>query len=179
MDRLGRIYREEAIAATLTQAGLKYPADVLVGMSLDERGAEAFSEEAPINTDDNMRLELSAPRSLYRDDVEVILKAMREHPPDVFAQLEDFRSEAEVRLELAASQFTAGDLEAALDQARRSVALAPSFENQKLLGQVLQRLGRDAEARAALERALAQGGDPTGRKFVEAMLRSLREPAGP
>jgi spermidine synthase len=179
IDRLGRIYREDAIAATLAQAGLKYPADVLVGMSLDERGAEAFSKDAALNTDDNMRLELQAPRSLYRDDVEAILKAMREHPPDVFAQVQDFRSEAEVRLELAASQFTAGNLEAALDQARRSVEAAPSFENQKLLGQVLQRLGRDEEARAALERALAEGGDATGRKFVEAMLRSLREPAGP
>jgi spermidine synthase len=179
MDRLGRIYRDDAIATTLAQAGLKYPADVLVGMSLDERGAEAFSKDAALNTDDNMRLELQAPRSLYRDDVEAILKAMREHPPDVFAQVQDFRSEAEVRLELAASQFTAGNLEAALDQARRSVAAAPSFENQKLLGQVLQRLGRDEEARAALERALAEGGDATGRKFVEAMLRSLREPAGP
>jgi spermidine synthase len=179
MERLGRIYEDNAIGTSLVQAGLKYPADVLVGMSLDERGAEAFSREAPLNTDDNMRLELSAPRSLYRDDVEAILAAMREHPPDVIAHVEDFRSEAEVRLELAASQFTSGHLEAALDQARRSVALVPSFESQKLLGQVLQRLGRDEEARAALERALAAGGDATGRRFVEAMLRSLREPAGP
>jgi spermidine synthase len=179
MERLGRIYGEEAIGKGLAEAGLKYPADLLVGMSLDERGTEAFSKDAPINTDDNMRLELSAPRSLYRDEVDSILAAMREHPPDIFAHVQDFRSEAEVRLELAASQFTAGNLEAALDEARRSVALAPSFESQKLLGQVLQRLGRDDEARAALERALAEGGDPTGRKFVEAMLRSLREPAGP
>jgi len=45
-------------------------------------------------------------------------------------------------------------------------------------GQVLQRMGRADEAKVALTRALAAGGDPTGRRFVEAMLRSLDSPVG-
>ena len=83
-------------------------------------------------------------------------------------------SEAWVRSELAASYFTSGDLDAALENAERSVALTPSFEGQKALGQILQQLGRKNEARAALD----AGGDPEGRRFVEAMLRSLSSPTG-
>ncbi|HEY7698828.1 MAG TPA: hypothetical protein VIE88_10460, partial [Vicinamibacteria bacterium] len=97
---------------------------------------------------------------------------------DIVSQLSDMSSEAWVRSELAASFFTSGDLEAALDNAERSVALAASFEGQKVLGQILQQLGRKNEARAALEGALVAGGDPAGRRFVEAMLRSLSSPAG-
>ncbi len=94
-----------------------------------------------MNTDDNMRLELRAPRTLYRDNIDSILAAMREHRPDVVSQLSDMSSEAWVRSELAASYFTSGDLDAALEHAKRSVALDASFEGQKLLGQILQQLG--------------------------------------
>ncbi|MGH9321034.1 MAG: hypothetical protein ACRD3V_14275 [Vicinamibacteria bacterium] len=176
--RLNQLYQEEATQKSLARAGLKYPSDVLISMRLDSRGAKAFAEEAPMNTDDNMRLELRAPRTLYRDDVNAILFAMGKHPPDIVSQLTDVPSEVSLRVELAASFFTSGDLKAALHNAEQSVALAPSFEGQKLLGQVLQRLGRKDEARVALEGALEAGGDPVGRRFVEAMLRSLSTPAG-
>jgi hypothetical protein len=53
-------------------------------------------------------------------------------------------SEAWVRSELAASYFTSGELDAALENAERSVALTASFEGQKLLGQILQQLGARA-----------------------------------
>ena len=178
VERLQQLYQSKEIGESLIRAGLKYPSDVLVSMRLDSRGAEAFAKEAPLNTDDNMRLELRAPKTLYRDDIDAILAAMREHRPDVVSQLRDMPSEASVRAELAASYFTSGELDAALDNAARSVALATSFEGQKLLGQILQRLGRTNEARAALQSALDAGGDPEGRRFVEAMLRSLGPPAG-
>ncbi len=178
VERLNRLYQSKDTGESLTRAGLKYPADVLVSLRLDSRGAEAFAREASMNTDDNMSLELRAPRTLYRDDAGAILEAMRQYRPDIVSQLSDMPSEAAVRSELAASFFTSGDLDAALENAERSVALAASFEGQKLLGQILQHLGRENEARAALERALDAGGDAAGRKFVEAMLRSLAGPAG-
>jgi spermidine synthase len=178
-ERLDELYQDAETAASLERAGMKYPSDVLVSMSLDRNGAEAFSEGSPLNTDDNMRLELNAPRTLYRDDVGTILTSMREHAPDVFEHLVDVPSEARLRVELGASFFTSGKLEAALEHAERSVALEPTFEGQKLLGQVLQQLGRIDEARTALEGALEAGGDSAGRRFVEAMLRSLDSPAGP
>ncbi len=178
VERLNQLYQSKEIGESLVRAGLKYPSDVLVSMRLDSRGVEAFAREAPMNTDDNMLLELRAPKTLYRDNIDSILGAMREHRPDVVSQLRDMSSEAAVRSELAASYFTSGDLDAALENAKRSVALAASFEGQKLLGQILQQLGRKNEARAALEGALDAGGDPEGRRFVEAMLRSLSSSAG-
>jgi spermidine synthase len=178
VERLNQLYQSKEIGESLVRAGLKYPSDVLVSMRLDSRGVEAFAGQAPMNTDDNMLLELRAPKTLYRDNIDSILAAMREHRPDVVSQLRDMSSEAAVRSELAASYFTSGDLDAALENAKRSVALATSFEGQKLLGQILQQLGRKNEARAALESALDAGGDPAGRRFVEAMLRSLSIPTG-
>ncbi len=178
VERLNQLYDSKEIGKSLVRAGLSYPSDVLVSMRLDSRGVEDFAREAPLNTDDNMRIELRAPRTLYRDEVEAILQAMRKHRPDVVSQLSQMPSEAWVRSELAASYFTSGDLDAALENAERSVALQTSFEGQKLLGQILQQLGRKNEARAALEDALDAGGDPEGRRFVEAMLRSLSTPAG-
>ncbi len=178
VERLNQLYQSKEIGESLARAGLKYPSDVLVSMRLDSLGVEAFAKEAPMNTDDNMRLELRAPRTLYRDDVDSILEAMRKHRPDIVSQLTDMPSEAWVRSELAASYFTSGELDAALENAERSVALTASFEGQKLLGQILQQLGRKNEARAALEGALDAGGDPAGRRFVEAMLRSLSSPTG-
>jgi spermidine synthase len=178
VERLKELYQSKEIGGSLARAGLKYPSDVLVSMRLDSRGVEAFAKEAPMNTDDNMRLELRAPKTLYRDDIDSILAAMGRHRPDVVSQLSDMSSEAWVRSELAASYFTSGDLEAALANAERSVAISASFEGQKLLGQILQQLGRTKEARAALQGALDAGGDPEGRRFVEAMLRSLELPSG-
>jgi len=178
VERLNQLYQSKEIGESLARAGLKYPSDVLVSMRLDSVGVEAFAEEAPMNTDYNMLLELRAPKTLCRDDADAILAAMGKHRPDIVSELSDMPSEAWVRSELAASFFTSGDLEAALENAERSVALTASFEGQKLLGQILQQLGRENEARAALEGALDAGGDPEGRRFVEAMLRSLSSPAG-
>lgn len=179
LQTLERFYRTPAIQESLTQAEMPYPSDVLASMTLDDDGSEAFSADAILNTDDNMLLELHAPRSLYRDEVDSILDAMRSYPPDVMNQLVDVDSETDTRLELAASYFTAEKLDEALLQTELAVSIAPSFDGQKLRGQILQRLGRDDEAKQALEDALAQGGDATGRRFVEAMLRSLDSPAGP
>jgi spermidine synthase len=183
MSRLEEFYESDSIRDSLIEAGVKYPSDVLASMTLDEQGARALSENAPLNTDDNMRLELSAPRTLYRDEVDAILETMRERTPDVVAHLEDVElespREAAVRLEIAASLFTDGRMERARSEAERAVAIHPTFESQKLLGQIFERLGDPARARSSLEGALqAAGGDAEGRRFVEAMLRSLDSPSG-
>jgi len=177
-EKLERFYRTPAIQESLTQAEMPYPSDVLASMTLDDDGSRAFSLDAVLNTDDNMLLELHAPRSLYRDDVDSILDTMRSYPADIMAHLVDVDSELDVRLELAASYFTAEKLDQALLQTELAVSIEPSFDGQKLRGQILQRLGRDDEAKQALTDALAQGGDRSGRRFVEAMLRSLDSPAG-
>ena len=87
LDRLAGLYRDPEVQASLVLAEMQYPSDVLASMTLDADGTAAFSDGTRLNTDDNMYLELQAPRSLYRDNVEAILATMRKHPPDVLAHL--------------------------------------------------------------------------------------------
>ena len=156
---------------------MRYLADLLVKLRLDEDGAKAFSRGAAINTDDNMRLELAVPRSLYKDDVESVQTELAGYPPDVLDYVIDYESEREMEMELAASFFTAGVDEEALRHCRRALELEASFDGLKLLGQILHRKGELREARKALEQALVYGGDRASRRFVQTLLSSLA-PAG-
>jgi spermidine synthase len=174
MSRLRRLFDEPEIQKSLARARVTYPADLLAIMRLDEKGSEAYSRGGTLNTDDNLLLELAAPRSLYRDQTKTIQAEMRQYPPEVMDHLTDYTSEAALQLELAASYFTDGQKAAALEACQRSLTLQPSFDGEKLLGQTLHSMGRDEEARQALERALDHDdGDEQGRKFVRALLRSL------
>jgi hypothetical protein len=53
-------------------------------MRLDSRGVDAFTKEAPMNTDDNMRLGAPGPRTLYRDDVDSIPRPCESTVPTSF-----------------------------------------------------------------------------------------------
>ena len=177
-QRLLERFEDPSVKQSLEQAFVRYPTDLLVKLRLDEAGVEAFSRGAPLNTDDNMRLELAAPRTLYQDRVEATRAEMARYPPDVLEYLVDYESEPEMEFELAASFFTAGMDEQALRHCRRALEIETSFDGLKLLGQVLHRQGELRAARTAWERALAWGGDPANRAFVETLLRSLARPAG-
>jgi Flp pilus assembly protein TadD len=120
-----------------------------------------------------MRLELSAPRTLYVDRTQKIGEALREHRVAVIDHVDDDHSRGEVLLDQAASLFTAGRLEEALQACQEVISLEPSFAAYKLRGQVLQGLGRTDEARRAYEFVLGLGGTPEERAVVEALLRSL------
>ena len=141
MRRLQAFFDEPGIRESLEEAAIQYPADILVTLRLDEDGAYAFSEGAPLNTDDNMRIELAAPKSLYQDRIDAILADMSKYSASIFKHLVDFDSRAGVEIEIAASLFTTGRKKLALDHALRAVEMSPSFESQKLLGQVLESLG--------------------------------------
>ena len=177
-QRLLERFQDPRVKQSLEQAFVRYPTDLLVKLRLDEAGVETFSRGAPLNTDDNMRLELAAPRTLYQDRVEATRAEMARYPPDVLEYLVDYESEPEMEFELAASFFTAGMDEQALRHGRRALELETSFDGLKLLGQILHRQGELRAARTAWERALAWGGDPASRAFVETLLRSLARPAG-
>ena len=177
-QRLLERFQDPRVKQSLEQAFVSYPADLLVKLRLDDAGVETFSRGAPLNTDDNMGLELAAPRTLYQDRVEATRAEMARYPPDVLEYLVDYESEPEMEFELAASFFTAGMDEQALRHGRRALELETSFDGLKLVGQILHRQGELRAARTAWERALAWGGDPAGRAFVETLLRSLTRPAG-
>ncbi len=173
LPRMRELFDKPRIRDNLALAFVRYPYDLLSNLTLDDKGTEEFSRGAPPNTDDNMLLELAAPRSLYRSQIEAIRSVIRSYPPNLLDYLTGYGSPAGVYVEVAASHFTAGRNEEALDACRRSLELEASFEGQKLLGQILQSTGQIEEARAALEAALSLGGAPGERRFIEALLRSL------
>jgi spermidine synthase len=174
MSRIRNLFAETATRDSLARAQINYPTDVLAALRLDDAGAAEFAQDAPLNTDDNLRLELAAPRSLYRDRTEAIRAQLNLYPPSVMDVLSDYDSEVDILLELAASYFTDGRKEQTLEACERALAIRDSFEGQKLLGQTLQSMGRTDEARRALQKALHhEDGDVQGRKFVQALLRSL------
>jgi spermidine synthase len=179
LPRMRRLFAEPRIRDNLALAYVRYPYDLLSNLRLDTKGIDEFSRGAPLNTDDNMRLELAAPRSLYRSQIEAVRSVIARYPPNLLDYLEDYGTPAQAYVELAASHFTAGRNEQALAACRQSLKLEDSFEGQKLLGQVLQGMGRSEEAREPLENALALGGDPEERRFIEALLRSLDSPTAP
>ena len=73
LERMIRRFADPAVRASLAEAYVRYPADLLVKLRLDERGVAQFGTGAALNTDDNMRLELAAPRTLYQDRLAAIL----------------------------------------------------------------------------------------------------------
>ena len=171
--RLRQRFSDPNVRASLRFAFVEYPADLVVKLGLDERGVAAYAAGAPLNTDDNMRIELSAPRTLYTDEKEAIYAGLAAYPPMPLDLVTGYDSEAEVALELAASYFTAGDDEAALVHAEHALALEPSFEGLKLVGQIAKRAGDVHRARNAWSLALAMGGGDGSRAFVRGLLQSL------
>jgi spermidine synthase len=174
LSKMRRIFKEDARGGSLASVNIRYPFDLLIYLALDTRGCAAFSRGAPLNTDDNMSLELSAPRTLYTNKIGEISLALSRHPPALIDHVTDQASPAEVAFEQAASLFTAGEHEAALAACRRAIAIDTTFAAQTLLGQILEGLGRVDEARQALFVALSlPGGDARQRAFVRAFLRSM------
>lgn len=176
LDGMTRRFADPAVRASLAEAFVRYPADLLVKLRLDERGTAAFSAGAAFNTDDNMRLELAAPRTLYQDRLAAIRAALNQYPPTPLDLLTGYASPAKVEIELAASYFTAGRHAEALRHCERALALESSFEGLKLLGQIAERRGDRHRARSAWQLALAAGGEPGQRALVQALLSGI-EPA--
>ncbi len=167
------VFEDPAQGPVLGAIGLHYPFDLLVDLALDTRGCAEFSRGAAINTDDNMRLELSAPRTLYVDRIEEIGASIARHPVTIVDHVSDYRSEGEVALEQAASLFTANRNDEALAACEGAIALEPTVAAYKLRGQILHGLGRTDEARRAFEFALSLGGSADEQAVVGALLRSL------
>ena len=170
LDRMTRRFADPGVRASLAEAFVRYPADLLVKLRLDERGTAAFAAGAALNTDDNMRLELAAPRTLYQDRLATIRAELDRYLPAPFDLLTGYGSPAEAEFELAASYFTAGRDDEALRHCQRALALETSFEGLKLLGQIAERRGDRRRARHAWRLALVTGGDPPQRALVQALL---------
>jgi spermidine synthase len=178
LPRMRRVFEDPEQSEALGSIGLHFPFDLLVGLTLDSQGCADFSRGAPLNTDDNLYLELSAPRTLYVDRTAEIGEALQKHQVAVVDHVDDDRSRGSILLDQAASLFTASRLDEALATCQQAIALEPSFAAYKLRGQILQDLGRTEEARRAYQFVLSMEASPQERALVEALLRSAETEAG-
>ncbi len=179
ITRMEALFDHPRVKESLSSSMARYPFDLLADLRLDEEGLAAYTSDARLNTDDNLLLELAAPRSLYKDHIDSIRAGMARHSATVLDHVTGYSSPADVYIELASSFFTSERKAEALETCRTALEIEPSFEGLKLLGIILENLGRGNEAREALEEALALGGDPQGRRFVEALIRSIDSPVSP
>ncbi|MFC2154870.1 hypothetical protein ACFLRB_00050 [Acidobacteriota bacterium] len=173
LNHLHNAFQQPGIRKSLSNTLIRDPADMIIRLGLDEKGVETFSKGAPVNTDDNMLLELAAPRSLYLNRADAIIAEMENHTHSVIDLLSGYTSKADVYLELAISYFSAGRKEEAYRHIIRALEIEDSFHGRRILGQTLLSFGRNEEAREAFIRALSLAGDEQSRKFVENLLRSI------
>jgi spermidine synthase len=179
IERMNQLFDEPSIRESLSLSYVNYPFDLLADLRLDEKGIETYAKGAPLNTDDNLLLELAAPRSLYQDNVEAIRAGMDSHSRSILDHLSNEGSQTEVYLELASSFFTSKRMDEALATCQRALNLDASFEGWKLLGLIHQSRGELDDARTAWETALAMEALPKDKRFVQAALRSLDSPPSP
>jgi spermidine synthase len=179
VTRMEKMFERPRIKESLSMSMVRYPFDLLADLRLDGKGLEAYTKDARLNTDDNLLLELAAPRTLYKDQIESIRAGMARHSALVLDHVTGYSSPAKAQLELASSYYTSERKDEALATCRKSLEIENSFEGRKLLGIILENLGQRNEAREALEEALRLGGDPQGRRFVEALIRSIDSPISP
>ena len=67
IERMKGLFEQPSVRDSLSLSYIRYPFDLLADLRLDDRGIETYAKNAPLNTDDNLLLELAAPRSLYKD----------------------------------------------------------------------------------------------------------------
>ncbi len=71
-DRIGAMMnRDQAVRDDFKMIDVECPEDVLTRYLVDQDKILEFAGDAPLNTDDNMRIEYSAPRHLHEDTAEL------------------------------------------------------------------------------------------------------------
>ncbi len=73
LERMGRRMSEIRVWADLARVGIRRPADVLPLFRLGTEEVRRLTSGAARNTDDNARVEFSAPKAMYEDTSEATL----------------------------------------------------------------------------------------------------------
>jgi tetratricopeptide (TPR) repeat protein len=132
VEAFSKRFHRQAIRANLTQIDVKSPWSLLAGFLLDKGAVDAYAGDAAMNTDDRPILEFVAPKSIYVDTV----------PSNLLALLRQ-------RATLGPYLVSADDLASQAIE-RRFYATGEVLE-----GWAKARLGKEREAEALFERALA------------------------
>ena len=145
VDQLEAVLARAPVAADLARIDIRGVEDVLAFYLTDDAGARAFAAGAPLNTDDNGRIEFRAPRSLHADTRSANVAALAPFAVDPLAGA-NLEADAERRAE-------------------RYVALGRAFYRREMYGRAVAAL-REAEALRPTE---------TGALRLESYERVLQE----
>ena len=146
VGRLEAALSRTPVAADLARIDVRGVEDLLAFYLTDDAGARAFAAGAPLNTDDNGRIEFRAPLSLHADTRPANVAALAAFAVDPLAAAENLERDAERRTE-------------------RYVALGRAFYRREMYGRAVAAL-REAEAIRPTE---------TGALRLESYERVLRE----
>ena len=150
LERLEAALSRAPVAADLARIDVRGVEDLLAFYLSDDAGARAFAAGAPLNTDDNGRIEFRAPLSLHADTRSANVAALAPFAVDPLAGAASLEREAERRAE-------------------RYVALGRALYRREMYGRAVAAL-REAEAIRPTE---------TGALRLESYERVLREAGAP
>jgi spermidine synthase len=121
LERLEPRMAELRIRMDLARVDVRSPVDLLPLFRLGDAEVDRFVDGAPRNTDDNARVEFSAPKALYSDTLDVNLDYLERFAVDPMRYATPHASppaEEELRLELARAWARRGNRERAASEAR-------------------------------------------------------------
>ncbi len=174
---LERRLSEEAVREDLARVAVTSPADLMATFLLGPEEIKEFVAEGPINTDDNLYLELQAPKDYWLYDVsQQNLQALlgispAEYPHLLYAGGNEQRQKW--LLDLAKWRLARRHYPVVVKAARRALSLGPSLRARSLLAEALLGM-RDTEG-ARNEWNLILREDP---EHVPTLLRYARDALG-
>lgn len=184
-ENVGNLLKKDSIGQDLKRIGIHSVRDLFSLMIMSRDQILRFSGEAPIHTDDNSLLEFNAPKYIYKDDRDVLVRQLtpyikadpsfikisttsaetRSRILKMFASVERSESQvAEIKrharidqlLDQAMSAFNSGDYLRALGHYGEILKLDPEHVMTYLnRGNVLKALKRYDEAETAYRKTLA------------------------
>jgi len=184
-ERVNNLLKKDSIGQDLKRIGIHSVRDLFSLMIMSRDQILRFSGEAPIHTDDNSLLEFNAPKYIYKDDRDVLVRQLtpyikadpsfikisttsaetRSRILKLFASVERSESQvAEIKrharidqlLDQAMSAFNSGDYLRALAHYGEILKLDPEHVMTYLnQGNVLKALKRYDEAETAYRKTLA------------------------
>jgi spermidine synthase len=146
----------KTLRADFHSLGLSDPYAILGFYRMSNKELGAFAEDAEINTDDNVRLEFSAPRSLGKTTSELNRGLMQPHwVAPSWAPFKDQVSQAQHHFFIAQSYRANGAYERALAEAGQAIELdAKNADFYLLQSRILALMDRPEEAFETTKKAL-------------------------
>jgi spermidine synthase len=184
-ERVERFINDPAKGKDLRGIGIYNIGDLISLMAMSRDGLLAFSGNAPIHTDDNSLLEFNAPKYIYRDDRDVLVRQLTPYikiEPELIrfsetneeerqqvlreiasvvrseSQIKEIKRKAKVDrlLDQAQRSFNDGKAARALDQYSQILRIDPENVMTYLnMGNVFNALGRYDRAETAYKMTLA------------------------